>query len=340
MITEFLNSISVKDPKAVTLFEKYEFLSQYHFNDFIKHENDPLTFSARFHSWLLNFKDEDEKIAFFRLFDYFFYVSRKEFNHLYRSSFSKNIKLWLLALSEINPISNDVNLKLDSLVADVWFTSCTDSFNLHEFCKVNDISQKIIGIEWRGFFIHNRITLKEIDKNETIYDPVKKILVSNKVKMIVVLEDFVGTGTQSSNTIMKLCNIVTRLKESGCMIDLNILFVPIIICPTGVKHLRELCIKFDFLKVSPVIVLPDISFLGAVQLESSYCRECSLVLSKYNDDVFYQSSLSVNVKKSLGYGEMGVLFSKYSNTPNNSLPIFWHKSSKWFPLFERVSRDL
>jgi hypothetical protein len=164
-------------------------------------------------------------------------------------------------------------------------------------------------------------SLKKFGSEEKISNYIK----ANNVRQLVLLEDFVGTGTQVFHPI-KYC-----VEHFG----LKVLFVPLIICDPGCEKMKEM-------------KDPNFTFKPVIHISKEYLvNRLGFTTGSLNDFIglserLYQVVMGTNDKtkiKSFGYGDTGGLTVMYSNTPNNSLPLIHVESNSWHPLFRRHSRS-
>jgi hypothetical protein len=151
------------------------------------------------------------------------------------------------------------------------------------------------------------------------------------LKRIVLLEDFVGWGTQ----VIKPLQFAASLPG-----NIPILLVPLIICPDGVNTSKNEIAKHAHLSYGPIVELEkdlfinnDTSkFLGPLEKGIK-----DIVESTYHLVIGNNASAPRPYSK-FGFKEMGATVVMYSNTPANTLPIIQHESNTWHALFPRSAR--
>ena len=156
----------------------------------------------------------------------------------------------------------------------------------------------------------------------------------------MLLEDFVGGGSQS----------LAAVKFASTHIDdLEVLFVPMIICPDGAENARLLegqlnASRPGSLSFDPVLELPKLAFFTPTDSSFSVAETTALrdlITATYS----MVSGGVVNGKPYHGYGfppnkPTGGLVVMFTNTPDNTLPlIHWRPANAaWQPVFPRHSR--
>jgi len=147
---------------------------------------------------------------------------------------------------------------------------------------------------------------------------------------IVLLEDFVGGGTQLEAVEF----------ASGLSPDLPVLFVPMIICPRGVEKTRALMGRYGNLRYCPLIELSSDLFVNRNEcLGNTALGQAIRQLA----ETTYTHVVGDNSSKPLpytlfGFRETGALVVMYSNTPANTLALVHHESNTWRALFPRSAR--
>jgi len=205
-----------------------------------------------------------------------------------------------------------------------WYCPVTDSMVISEFYHANGIA----GIDQRPAFR----PLREFCEPGLLIS----YMTSHGLKRLVLMEDFVGSGTQSSD-------IVRWATEK---LNCPVLFVPLVICPDGTEAFTDLAsVLAGRLRFEPVLPLDASAFVAPEggtpdALLSRIADLATAVHSRVagNPDTSY-GPLGFSKPGDKTRGAAVVLF---SNTPDNSLPLIHHHArppSKWQALFPRVSRE-
>jgi hypothetical protein len=155
-------------------------------------------------------------------------------------------------------------------------------------------------------------------------EKIRKYIKANDVKYIVLLEDFVGSATQS----WKALKFASELDQ-----NIKVLFVPLIIYEKGIKKIENEMNGFANFTLSPVLVVGKDGYIP--QNSDSYETEETPAFRK-----IIENSEPIYDNKKFGYEHMGCLLVMYTNTPTNSLPLIHYESKDiWIPLFNRHHRS-
>ncbi len=291
-------------------------------------------FWARLKQWLDNLPSDDDKQLLFQLLVEILYLGPVEFEELYRCAYQGPIARWLIDTCQIDVFAPDGHEKLIAAARETWFCPVTDSFRVNAFFHVNNLAA---GANLRPDW-HSLRELGDIDKiNAYCANP------ANKIKRLVLLEDFVGGGSQSLATVRFAATHIH---------DLQILFVPLVVCPKGVENARQLEVEMcerraGALRYEAAMELPNDAFLT---LNQSPYVEPNAYISALRELINTSYSKvsggrSPNLKPYDPFGfppsdPTGGLVVMYSNTPDNTLPlIHWQPpENTWKPIFPRHSR--
>ena len=277
-------------------------------------------FWARCALWIDNAGD-DAALGedLFNSLNHIFFVGPLEFNELYRTAYSNTVARWLIDHEGIgldNP--HDSMVKLKKAVATTWFCPISDSMPINKFYKINNIPARAdFRPDWRAL---------EHFANE---DKIREYIQQNKFKYMVLLEDFVGSGTQMARAL----KFVGEIRDT-C----PVLVVPLIICPAGLNKTRQIANDAG-IQMEPVLMLPEKSFVSKQppdQEEEHMAQLRCLALKTY--EKVARGSPEPADDDPFGYKTTGGLIVMYTNTPNNTLPMFHFESDTWKPIFPRHRR--
>lgn len=299
------------------------------FKDNIFKEYEPCiygdSFRVRLENWLKNLVDEpDEQKQLFILMKYFSFISRREMDALYRSAFTNIIVKWLMDNEGYDFETEGLSMQIEGELKKTWFCPGSDSMRISQFFHINNIQSEVkIRPDW--------FSLASLDNRPKDNEPsdmakiVKNFSKENGIKNLVIIEDFVGSGTQMSRP---LC--------VAAKTDLRILFIPLVLAEYGLKKLLGVCSKNN-ITFAPLVVLEKSNFINCEKHESEpkVYEKIREISQKY-----FSSRLkneNVHIKK-FGFGNMGNTCILFSNCPNNSLPLFFQKTDNWSPLFPRAGR--
>lgn len=140
---------------------------------------------------------------------------------------------------------------------------------------------------------------------------------SGKIKNLVLLDDIIATGDQSSK---QLNQVAEKARQVGIQ---NVYLLTAFGYREGIKRIKDTQVADVF---------------SAIEYD-----ECDTVMSKdaafydglsHDKRDWYWQSISKNYG-GYGYGVIGGLISFYYNTPNCSVEMIWGSNHGWIPLFPR-----
>lgn len=300
---------------------KINYLANRLFVDYEPTDGPSPGFHFRLEKWLKNLSKDKDRESLFRLIPELFYIGHYEFKSLYRSAYNGPIIRWLIKQENLMLDVANLQKHLQDAIKSTWFGSITDSMKINSFYNINNIpGGQDYRIEWRA-------SEKFGDKNKILNH-----IDDKSIKYLILLEDFVGSGTQ----MKKAVEFAARLSK-----DLPVLVVPLVLCPEGAKKVNELCGIFSNVSFSPIITLPESAFVlpSPQKNESKLISDIrKLVVNNYNLTSGGNTSPDEKPYGPFGFKDTGGLVIMYSNTPDNTLPAIHWKSSSWDPLFPRHSR--
>ena len=273
----------------------------------------------RLESWIENVPSEDDQKLLFRLAAQLFYVGTKELDNLYRVAFNANVTQWLI--TELGSSLDDPNLEttLGQALRRTWFCPITDSMRINAFYHLNHISGRNFRPDWRSLAAFG--------------DNVKlETFLRANIDRIVLLEDFVGSGSQIEPAITFLSTLGHRPPT---------LLVPLIICPAGLTAAESWKRANPGLTISPVVRLHPRDFLGPnpVLNESDvFPMLRPLIDNTYPQVLNGGDPITTKTYTAYGFRQTGSLVVLATNCPDNTLPLVHFKSDTWNPLFPRASR--
>jgi len=281
-------------------------------------------FRFRLREWLDSAHSEADQKILARLVPELYFIGPEEFTALYRSAMNDPIARWLIERHDIGLASSTASAELMQQVRQTWFCAITDSMNIAAFYHVNNIEGVKYRPAWRTLCDLAEPKSDEIAKYMMGCDP--------PLTQIVLLEDFVGTGTQSLPTVQFVATLPT---------EAPVLLCPLIIAPDGSAKYAELEQSHENLTYSPVMELPEQAFVtvNAQPDEPQFFADLRDAAVRLHDLVC--GSSPKNLYGPFGFGRNGGLVVLFSNCPDNSLPLLHHSSdSPWYALFPRSSRLL
>lgn len=272
------------------------------------------SFDDRLADWLQNVPDGDDRRWLFRLLSHFFFIGKQQFDSLCRASFNDDITRWLIDKSGIDIVSGSVEKDIRASINETWFCPLTDSMRINSFLKLNSLKGHDCRPDWYSL--------------EIFGDPAKiqEYVSRLSIKNLVLLEDFVGSGNQMKNTVIWAAQTLPST---------NILLVPLVCCPDGVKTGQSIAKAYANVDFAPTLSLRTELFLldtPAHNEPREFAEVRKIILQ-------LQARFGDYAKLPFGYEWTGALVAMYSNCPDNTLPLIHHRTDQWSPLFARVQRS-
>ena len=318
---------SVEDNCDYNKLDKFiQFRNKKSFNEFHPTQGPKPKFFNRFESWVNNVDDDSTQKILFRTVPELFYIGSEENYSLYRTALNENIYKWFINSKKISIESPRLNTLLEDELQKTLFCSATDSMSIADFCHVNNIE----GAPMRPDL---RTLLRVGDANK-----LTEFIVQNGIQQIVVLEDFVGSGSQlldqdeyggvQDGVIGFTATLTCKPK---------VLICPLVICPTGVVSLSRASDLYSNVTFSPVLELTSNMFINRFgdDDEEPIYTDIREVANQVHDQVGCRAHFPP-----LGYRDTGSLTVLSTNCPDNVLPFIFFESeeSDWHALFPRTSR--
>jgi hypothetical protein len=279
-----------------------------------------LDFQDRLESWLEKNKlsDKNQRVLF-SLIRYLFFIGVKEFDTLFQVAFNEYFITWLIDELDIKLDDAEIVQKLKVGIKETWFCPISDSLKISMFYHINRISGQKYRPDWAS--------LEKFGDKKSISKHIK----TEKIKRIVLLEDFVGSGTQMKPIV-----------EFAALLDTSVpvLIIPFIICPEGLQVTVELMKKYKNLKVSPIINLSKEMFLKekAVKNEAKSFGRLRKLVKGLDGQIFREQGSRLLGESSFGFMKTGAFVVTYANCPNNSLAVIHKNTADWYALFPRAVR--
>jgi len=157
----------------------------------------------------------------------------------------------------------------------------------------------------------------------------KKIKKYEQLKILVLIDDFVGSGNTLANLLNQKQDLLKKVIS-----ELNIKVV--LLCAYCLDDGREhLLSTIENLNLN-IKIFTENSFDDSEKVFSSNSRyfenEDDKLLLK---QVFTREGEKLVKNNPLGYSDSQVAIVFPENCPNNSLPILWENKNNWYPLFRR-----
>ncbi|WP_254509557.1 phosphoribosyltransferase-like protein [Anatilimnocola floriformis] len=289
-------------------------------------------FETRLANWLSNVPDDQNQRLLFELLPRLAFFSREDFEKLHQAAFDGPVARWIFESSRLSVSDPELDKKLSEQAhRHTWYCPLSDSLRINDFHNVNGIGGVDYRPDWRSLarFGSEAAILDFMKNHQDIQGPAP-------LTRLVILEDFIGSGSQSSDTVRFIQRISKKIPT---------LIVPLIVCPTGAQVWRAIE-SFPELTFSPVIELKESDMItaGTARDGSFAGRIADLAESTYaavegdraaSPRPYSAFGFPGHVNISLGTGSLVTL---YSNTPANTLPLVQHSSNSWNAIFPRSAR--
>ena len=207
-------------------------------------------------------------------------------------------------------------------VEKIIFTPLTQPFINNKGGRKKVLRPKIKSSQFLFSYI-DRHDLRWIDYSskfeflESIID-IKKLFISNKT-LIVLVDDFVGTGTTATNCIK---HVKEEIEKDLEITNNDICIISIAALSEGVKKLKD---DLGISVYSDIVQTKGITdcYLG---VETTRKKELMLEIEK---------KLKCPRKYSFGYGQSEALITFGDKTPNNTFPAYWYETNTRIAPFPR-----
>jgi len=313
------------DPEFISLLSQIQYHAHKRYREYQPAFGPPHSdFMARLEDWLDGAPDDDQR-TLFRIVPRLFFISSLEFASLHRSAFRGPVMRWLIESLGISLDNPGLSAEISGAVAHTWFCAITDSMQIAAFYHYNHIEGNDLRPDWR--------TLRCLGDR----DRIAQFMATNGLTRIVLLEDFIGSGSQMSRAV----EFAAQLPNSP-----QVLVVPLVISPAGLEVGRQMGATYRNVKFDPVLELQKEVFVCEAPShgeEGIVTLIRDLVVRLY-ETVSGGVPADDNVKPygPFGWGiskpKYGSLLVMYTNCPDNTLPIIHHGSATWKALFPRSSR--
>lgn len=312
------------------IHERITFLRKLHFDQYIPTLGaDQVTdFEMRLETWLGNIDAEDDQRTLIEAVPEIVFFGREEFTKLYQAALRGPVTRWVIELAGLDFYAADFDARLvEEIHRHTWFCSVSDSMQISDFCHANHLG----GIDYRPDL---RTLSKFGDFTKVLrfmHDPRNGAGGAWPLRRVVILEDFIGTGTQLEGAQP----IVQELLNQG----IPVLLVPLLICPEGNRRVEALFGRHPLFRSEPVLSLNSELFITATPPPSKpFAQRLSELAIRSYPRVIGNNAATPRPYTPFGFLRTGAMVVMYSNTPANTLPLIQHSSNTWQPLFPRSAR--
>jgi hypothetical protein len=310
----------------VSLFSQIEYLADKRFSEYHPTVGPPhKEFILRLRDWLDRAVKQEDQQTLLRMVPQLFFVGSREFRSLYRSALNGPITRWLIDQLGLQFTASTFHDELLRALNRTWFCGITDSMQIAEFHHVNNIEGADVRPDWQ--------TLSVFASSRKI----KGFMDASGYDRLVLLEDFVGTGSQMLAPVNFAANLPGKPE---------ILVLPLIVAPSGLKVCKTLALSHSNVSFATTLELRPEAFVCEVPVlnEGELFKAIRALVVRLYTVVSGGVPASPVVKPygPFGYNSTmprnGALLVMYTNCPDNTLPIIHYSSHSWSPLFPRSAR--
>lgn len=319
-LRELLIRWSLHDPVegegALLNLDSVQYLGRKVWDDYEPAQFD--SFENRLDRWLHNLDHERDQFTLLRLLEILFFIGRPEFESLCRAAFHGPVTRWLVDQCNIDIADAAAGDQIETAVRQTWFCPVTDSMRINAFLKVNGLSGHSHRPDWRS--------LRK-------FGDVEKLRIYTEaegVQRLVLLEDFVGSGTQIGS--------VLRFAADNFP-DLPILACPLVVCPKGDEVCDQIATDYPMVSYEPALRIAPNTLIAVDPVDGEAPLHGRVRdLTRRVSDRLGPTERDAASQRHHGYKGTGAVVALYSNCPNNSMPILWDATDAWEPLFPRLKR--
>ena len=300
--------------KLLELRQRYEFLSENLFSQYEPTKKatrrSQFEFMARLDQWLSQLQTDEQRRVAFRSIEYLFFAGVEEFEELYRCALEE-VERWLMEVNSLDPFDSGSTIQKE--LRFTWFCPITDSLRINSFLHVTGISGSTFRPDW--------LSMRRFATNSEVLGHIA----DHKIKYLVLLEDFIGSGRQARKV----------LKYASSLLNIPILVVPLIICAPGMKRISDFANKESSVSVRPIVVLPKNCLVSLKQAsgEPLLFEDLRGVMQSH-----YQQLPKRRLNGEYGFQQVGSMVVTYSNCPNNTPPLYHQAPPGESALFPRLAR--
>jgi len=190
---------------------------------------------------------------------------------------------------------------------------------INSFLKVNKLVGKSHRPDWRS--------LRKFGDP----DKVLAFVEANGIDFIVLLEDFVGSGTQMRSAVRFAAELSPNLRILAC---------PLVTCPGGDEAGVALQQDYPNVTYEPVMrVAPGMLIKADPQPDDPPLYHQVRDLVQRVRARLAPTEPDPESQRYHGFRGTGAVVAMYSNCPNNTLPIIFDETQAWRPLFPRIKRQ-
>lgn len=321
-INAWISDTDVDSSEILTSYQQLEFLADELYDTYLPTQ-DPVwpKFRDRLCNWLDQVGNNDQ-LTLFSLVLHVFFVKEDHLRALSRAAYRGPVFHWLVEQAGLQFDDANLQVRLADEIRRTWFCGITDSMDTRAFQITNNITVLGQGLRPNWQDLNSLGNLSSVETYMT----------DNGLTRLVLLEDFVGSGSQMRTALEA---------HSQLNSDVPLLLAPLIACPAASQYARSVAVANPSVSYSPVLELPEHTFLKPDEHADEPRAFASL-----RDLLIRLASQVQGDNGNHWYGPFGFpmdaptggLVVLYSNCPDNTLPAVHYQSTSWRPLFPRNSR--
>lgn len=276
-------------------------------------------FEDRFTRWLNSASREEHRKLMYEFVPWLLFAAKQEMSALSRAAFGGPIKRWLIETAGIPLDSPDLDAELSTALTETYFASLA-GYDVEGFCRFNRAPRR----DTTG---NLRTWVAEGSADATSYGSKRSMLANEGFKYLVVVEDFVGSGTQLTEAEPAIAEM-TSVKTLVC---------PLCCAPGGCETGNTIAQRYSpRVSFEPLFLLSPSSILTALATNGAE----PAMHGKMRRVLNFISSRVQDMPPPFGFRGTGSLFLMHTNCPDNVPPMVWHSSidQAWTPLFPREHR--
>lgn len=182
----------------------------------------------------------------------------------------------------------------------------------------------------------NGLSSKQFISTHEIFDLTAKepVLADLTIKRYVFIDDFCGSGNQGLRYSKALLPRIADTAQLAGVAKPQIAYHVMVATTNGLRRLRQEA-KFDV--IACVLELDD-SFQAFGETSRYFRNPPQGIQRDLARALAYDVGEQLSPGEALGYNDTQLMLGFVHNTPNNTLPIFWHPghaNRTWHPVFRR-----
>lgn len=275
------------------------------------------SFDNRLTDWLNSAKTETQRKTMYQFVPWLVFAAQREMDALSLAAYRGPILRWLIDTADIKLDSANLDAEIASVLRKTYFASLA-GYNVEGFCRYNRVPRRDTTGNLRAWVAEGAA-----DANS--YASKRKMLADEGFEYLIVVEDFIGSGTQ-------LNQAESAIKEID---NVKLLICPFCCAPLGERAGHQLAARYPGrVTFEPMFSLPTTALLRDSQLDPHEPKP----LERMRKVVKAIAPLMPEIPEPFGLFGTGSLFLMNTNCPDNVPPLVWHANPLWKPLFPRQHR--